>query len=96
MRRVTKRRIVLGLLNRYSLHYWQKGRHGGSGGYRDAHWHSLSDAYVLFAAAGLKVDQHTSSVFIPEGGWMSRAAERVIPHSWPFGAILFVTSDIKK
>jgi hypothetical protein len=29
MVRVTRRRIALGLLNRHSLLYWQKGRQGG-------------------------------------------------------------------
>ena len=35
--RVTRKRVALGLLNRHSLLYLRKGRHGGAGGYRGAH-----------------------------------------------------------
>lgn len=48
MLRVTKRQVVLGLLNRHSLLYFQKGRGGGTGGYRGAHWHTRKEASFLF------------------------------------------------
>ncbi|MBY0579726.1 MAG: class I SAM-dependent methyltransferase [Burkholderiales bacterium] len=48
MLRVTKRQVVLGLLNRHSILYFQKGLGGGTGGYRGAHWHTRKEASFLF------------------------------------------------
>lgn len=48
MLRVTKRQVVLGLLNRHSILYFQKGRGGGTGSYRGAHWHTRKEASFLF------------------------------------------------
>jgi SAM-dependent methyltransferase len=47
MVRVARRGIALGLLNRRSLLYWQKGRRGGSGAYRGAHWHTRPEILAL-------------------------------------------------
>ena len=41
--RVTRKRFVIGLLNRHSLLYLQKGRAGGKGAYRGAHWHTAAE-----------------------------------------------------
>ncbi len=48
MIRVARRKLVLGLLNRRSMLYFQRGRHGGKGGYRGAHWHTPREALQLF------------------------------------------------
>lgn len=47
--RVTRRRFALGLLNRRSLLWRSKGRHGGTGGYRGAHWHTIGEVRALFS-----------------------------------------------
>ena len=47
--RVTRRRFVLGLLNRHSLLYLEKGCRGGSGGYKGAHWYTAEEIRDLFA-----------------------------------------------
>ena len=88
MLRVARRRIVLGLLNRHSLLYLEKGRGGNQGGYRGAHWHSLAEAQDLLN--GLNVDgvRHGSALFLPDGGGFARAVERALPARLPFGAFL--------
>jgi SAM-dependent methyltransferase len=48
--RVTRRRFVLGLLNRHSLLYMEKGRSGRTGGSQGAHWHAPVEIRTLFAA----------------------------------------------
>ncbi|NMG32642.1 class I SAM-dependent methyltransferase, partial [Aromatoleum evansii] len=40
MLRVARRRVALGLLNRHSLLWLEKGQHGGHGAYRGARWHT--------------------------------------------------------
>jgi hypothetical protein len=67
--RVIRRRFGIGLLN---LLYLQKGRVGGSGAYRGAHWHTMRDIHALFdglPAANLKV---RSAVFL--AGPITKAA----------------------
>ena len=49
--RVSRRRFALGLLNRNSLLWLQKGRRGGSGAYRRAHWHGSGDVTQRFGWA---------------------------------------------
>ena len=50
MLRATRKRFAIGLLNRRSLRYLQKGRHGGSGAYRGGRWNTARG--VEFLAAG--------------------------------------------
>lgn len=88
MLRVARRRIVLGLLNRHSLLYWQKGRSGSQGGYRGAHWHGLNEARALLHNLALNDIASGSAIFLPNGGPFARAAERLLPSSLPFGAFL--------
>lgn len=49
MLRVTRKRFAIGLLNRHSLLWRQKGRDGGKGAYQGAHWHTAAEARALFA-----------------------------------------------
>lgn len=94
--RVTRRRFVLGLLNRHSFLYLQKGRHGGTGAYRGAHWHTRSE--VLSALAKLPVvnPQVRTAIFLPSGSDLARAAENLLPQTLPFGGFLVVSGEIAK
>ncbi|MEK6750158.1 MAG: class I SAM-dependent methyltransferase [Pseudomonadota bacterium] len=96
MRRVSKQKVLLGVLNRHSLLYLKKGLGNRQGAYRGARWYDLSELYVLFAAAGLKVEHVSSAVFFPQGGRLSRCMERVIPNVVPLGGILFASADVGK
>jgi SAM-dependent methyltransferase len=93
--RVTRKRFAIGLLNRHSLLYLQKGRAGGSGAYRGAHWHTTQEIRALFdglPAANLKV---RSAVFLADGGPIARGIERLISHRLSLGAFAVVAGDVR-
>ncbi len=92
MRRVARRRIVLGLLNRHSLLYLEKGRGGNQGGYRGAHWHSLAEAQALLNGLNMDGVRHGSAVFLPNGGSLAQAVERVLPARLPLGGFLAIAA----
>lgn len=92
--RVTRKRIVLGLLNRHSLLYWQKGRHGGSGAYRGAHWHTRTEVEGLLRELPVTRSQTRSAIYLPGGGYVARAAENVIPQRVLLGGFLAVAANL--
>jgi len=89
MARVARRRVVLGLLNRHSLLYWQKGA-DERGGYAGARWHSRAEARTMLAGAGLQGIRVASAIFHPAGGSVAQALEARLPASLPFGGFLAV------
>lgn len=94
--RVARRRFVLGLLNRHSLLYLQKGRHGGSGAYRGAHWHTRSEVLKAMAKLPAVNAQTRTAVFLPSGLGLARTAEILIPQALPFGGFLAVSGEVLK
>ena len=92
MLRVTRRGLALGLLNRRSLLYLQKGRHGGSGAYKGAHWHTTNEVRELFSRVQRKTPRLAFAVFLPSGSRFARFAERALPERLPFGAFLAVAA----
>ena len=94
MVRVTRRRIALGLLNRHSLLYWQKGGHGGRGAYRGAHWHSAREVRQLLGGFGLGNVVIRSAIVLPNGGSMAQRIETVMPGSLPLGGFLLAVGDL--
>ena len=96
MFRVTRRRLVLGLLNRRSLLYLHKGRNGGTGAYRGAHWHTAREVRELFSRMPCDGLQLEYAVFLPSGRAFARAAELVLPKSLPVGAFLALCADSVK
>jgi len=94
MLRVTRRRLVLGLLNRHSLLYLHKGRAGGAGAYHGAHWHTQAEVRKLFE--GLPVARHTlrSAIFLPGGNRFAQRCEQVLPSRLPWGSFLVVSADV--
>ena len=94
MMRVTRRRIVLGLLNRHSLLYWRKGRRGGRGAYRGAHWHTACEARALFARAELRNVVLRSAIYLPGGNVVARSLETAVPQGLLFGGFLLIAGDI--
>ena len=93
--RVTRRRIVLGLLNHHSLLYWQKGRHGGRGAYHGAHWHTAREARALLVRANLQNIVVRSAIYQPSAGVVARCMENVLPQGLLFGAFLLAVGDIE-
>lgn len=92
--RVTRRRFVLGLLNRRSLLYLQKGRGKGTGGYRGAHWHTASEIRSLFA--DLRVDNLRlfSALALPQFKSVGKAVERFWPRKILLGGFLVVAGEV--
>jgi SAM-dependent methyltransferase len=91
--RVTRKRFAIGLLNRQSLLYLRKGRRGGAGAYRGAHWHTVAEIRSLFdglAVGGLEI---RSAVRLPHGDWLSRRVETMLPDRPRLGAFVVVAGD---
>lgn len=94
MVRVTRRRIVLGRLNRHSLLYWQKGRRGGRGAYYGVCWHTARAAHTLLVHANLQNIDIRSAIYLSRGNGVARTMEYVVPQSRLFGGFLLVAGDI--
>ena len=89
MWRVSRRGIVLGLLNRNSLLYRNK---YNTGSYRGARWDDRAAVAQWIAqltppATGYR---YKTAVFFPGGGSLSRVAEQLLPRSLPWGGFLAV------
>lgn len=93
--RVTRRRFVVGLLNKSSLLWREKGAHGGTGAYQGAYWHTEHE--IRCALASLPVDriELRSAVFFPGGARVARLMEHLIPNVFLHGAFLVVAGDKK-
>jgi SAM-dependent methyltransferase len=91
--RVARRRFALGWLNRTSLLYGQKGRHGGSGAYRGARWQSAREVRALFSGLPVQNLILRSAVFLPSGSGWARRVERAVPGSVPWGGLLLASGE---
>jgi SAM-dependent methyltransferase len=94
MVRVTRRQIALGLLNRHSLLYRRKGRDGGRGAYRGAHWHSAAEARALVGRLDLRDVVMRSAIYLPNGKMLARRMEHVMPGHLLVGGFLLVVATI--
>lgn len=94
MLRVTKKRFAIGLLNRHSLLYLKKGRGGGKGAYRGAHWHTAAEVRALFEGMPVMNLQLRSAVVLSGDGIFARLVERLWPRRWLCGAFLCVTGEM--
>jgi SAM-dependent methyltransferase len=94
--RVSRRRFVLGLLNRHSLLWLDKGRHGGSGAYRGAHWHTCAEIDHALRVLPVRDVQYRHGVFLPSGSWIARALERALPSRLPLGSFLAVAGEVAR
>jgi SAM-dependent methyltransferase len=94
--RVTRRRFVLGLLNCHSLLHLQKGRGGGTGGYRGAHWHTPSEIRELFAPLPVNNLRLRTAIVLPQGSAFSKAVEQCWPRRLLLGGFLAVSGEIRR
>ena len=94
--RVTKRRFVLGLLNRHSLLWLEKGRSGGKGAYKGAHWHTRRELDEVRKELPVERLHFSSAIFLPSGTEFPKAVERVLPNGLPWGAFLVVSGDVER
>lgn len=91
--RVTRGRFAIGLLNRTSLLYLQKGRGGGSGAYQGAQWHDKNEVVGLFSGLAVRHLAVHSAIFLPSGGPVARLVERLLPRALPLGALIVVSGE---
>lgn len=94
MLRVTRKRFAVGLLNRHSLLYLQKGRRGGSGAYRGAYWHTVAEIRALVAGLSVSTLAIRAAVVLPDGGLLARAVERFAPTRFPIGGFVAAVGDV--
>ena len=91
--RVTSKRFVIGLLNRNSLLWSEKGRNGGEGAYRGAHWHTrqeIRSGLIGLPACNIKIH---SAIFMPSGSRIARMVEPIVPGTLACGSFLVVSGD---
>lgn len=91
--RVCRGRFAIGMLNRHSLLWHEKGRNGGQGAYQGAQW--IDAGELLNGLAGLPVNNPRvrSAVFLPSGSFPARYMERLIPNRLAFGGIMLLTGE---
>jgi len=89
MWRVSRRGLVLGLLNKHSLLCWQK-RH--SQGYAGARWDNIGSVKKWAGTLNPKPCRiaTATSVIMPKGGILSRSIEKLLGSILPFGAFIAV------
>jgi SAM-dependent methyltransferase len=87
MARVSRRGLALGLLNRWSLLYLQKGRGGGRGAYRGARWHTPTQARTLLAQLPVTDRRVRTAIYLPSGSTLACYLEMVLPRL-PFGGFI--------
>lgn len=91
--RVARGRFAIGWLNRSSLLYRDKGRHGGSGAYRGARWHTADE--VLGFCSGLPVRRLalSSAIFLPSGTRWAIRLEQILPSRLRWGGLLLLHGE---
>ena len=92
--RVTRWRFVLGLLNRRSLLYLQKGRAGGTSGYAGAHWHTAAEVRALFESLPVSNLVLRAAIVFPQATPLAQAVESCWPQSVLLGGFLAVAGDV--
>jgi len=93
MARVARRRIVVGLLNRHSLLWREKGRGGGAGGYHGAHWHTEEEIIAALSVLPLAEIRVRTAMFLPSGSSFARACEHGLSNRLPWGGFLVAAAD---
>lgn len=89
MWRVARHGVVLGLLNRHSLLYWQKRHSPGYGGARWDRWREVRRWSRGLAPAPARI-RHGTALFVPSGtGWACRL-EQCLSARLPWGGFLAV------
>jgi len=89
MWRVSRKAMVLGLLNRNSLLFNQKYNHGS---YLGARWDRFGDVINILSdlKPGIAGVSHGTAVFLPWAGCIARTIETVVPNKVPWGGFLSV------
>lgn len=89
MWRVSRKGVLLGLLNRQSILYYQK---HGKGAYQGARWDTCLSVKQWLDVLNIrpKYKACRSTVFIPSGSFFAKQIESITPTRFPFGGFLAV------
>lgn len=89
--RVSRGSFAIGMLNRRSLLWREKGQQGGQGAYYGAHW--VLPQELRDSVAGLPVSdvRLRSAVFMLPGSALARVIERTLPACWLIGGLVVLT-----
>lgn len=88
MLRVSRHGVLLGLLNRYSVLYYQK---RNSLGYKDARWDTKTEVITWCNSLNYKVETtFLSVIWFPNAGMLARRIENILPNTLPYGCFLAV------
>jgi len=91
--RVSRDGFAIGLLNRGSVLYLGKGRHGGTGAYAGAHCHTRAEVEASMRALPVTQWRISYGVFDASGSRAARLLERVVPETLPFGGFLLLAGQ---
>lgn len=91
--RVTRKRFAIGMLNRNSLLWRKKGRHGGSGAYRGALWLSPDEFRAGFKGLPVENVRSRSAIYLPSGSCTARLVERLLPGCLPWGGFTVLSGN---
>lgn len=91
--RVCRGQFAVVLLNRHSLLWKQKGRGGGTGAYRGAHWHTAREVCLALSALPTHQVCLKYAIFLPSGSVTARLLERCMPAMLPLGSIFLVAGN---
>lgn len=94
--RVTRSRFVIGLLNRHSLLWREKGGDRRNSSYHGAHWHTRKELQAVLTKLPVYDIQYHSAVFLPSGSVVARIADRILPSRLLWGSCLFVSGEVKR
>lgn len=94
--RVTRTRFTVGVLNRASLLWRDKGRGGGSGAYHGAHWHTRAELRSALAPLPVRDIRFHTAIFLPSGSNVTRVTEYLLPNALPWGGFLVVTGEVAR
>ena len=90
--RVSRRRFVIGMLNRHNLLWREKGRNtgrdGGSCAYQGARWVTPNELLGNVSRLSVANARVRSAIFLPSGSCVARAVECVLPGRLTFGGFV--------
>lgn len=90
MWRISRRGVVLGLLNRHSLLHCMK---QGQGDYRNARWDTVrmvQEKWLTTLVPTPTAIHIRSAIFLPQGNMMAKWFESLLPNYLPWGGFLVV------
>lgn len=92
--RVSGQGFAIGLLNRHSLLWLDKGRDGGRGAYRGAHWHTRGELEATLRNLPVRPARYRYGVMLPSGAGVAQWLERWLPATLPLGSFLAVGARV--